>query len=685
MASRQDVTVTLRTFKIVISCLLLAINALALPVSAQTRGVLVSPTTGVGIGTVWGVFVGISQYQQTALNLSFADKDAQSLHELFTDNFRGRIPPDHFRLLVNDQATRGGFLQTLSEVLRLSQPEDLVLITMAVHGLPEIGGSDLYFLMHDTDASRPEDRGISQYDIFKQIQRSKVRKIVMFLDACHAGAFSSAESKIARRSADAAEINRLLTAMGQSQDGITVMSSSSAAEQSQEGKQFCGGHGAFTCALLNGLKGGADFDRNGMVQIRELFDYTYREVKASTRGIQHPAIEGRYDNGLPLATTPIPPTVDATPKAVQPKKEIDLSEYERIQELADYQSKMEQAWKAVQSLAQLRSSERSSRLALMDKFTKDFPVDNPHMKELDELRKRFEQEARTPLADKPSSLGSLPNKERPATTADASKTSPTKELKGVEVASLPSYKLPQLISPPKEFTGKDGVAMVLIPGGEFIMGSEEKPDERPAHPVYLADYFIDTVEVTTGLYRKFLVSTKRDPPYKWDDVLEGRDDHKPVIGVTHHDAVAYCRWVEKRLPTEAEWEKAARGTDQRKFPWGNDEPSELRGNFGRCCGWKGYSLLNTVGTTEQGKSLYGVYDLAGNVWEWVADWYAPDYYKKSPSSNPPGPSTGDRKVIRGGSWSNSSADLRVTARDRVPPAYKNMSLGFRCARDFQPN
>lgn len=679
-------TVTLKTLKLVIGYVLIVISVFVVPVSAQTRGVLVSPTTGVGIGTVWGVFVGISQYQQASLNLSFADKDAQSLHELFADNFRGRIPPDHFRLLINDQATRGGLLQTLSEVLRLAQPEDLVLITMALHGLPEIGGSDLYFLMHDTDASRPEDRGISQYDIFKQIQRSKVRKIVMFLDACHAGAFASGDSKVARRSADAAEINRLLTMMGQSQDGITVMSSSSAAEQSQEGKQFCGGHGAFTCALLNGLKGGADFDRNGLVQIRELFDYTYREVKASTRGIQHPAIEGRYDNGLPLATAPIPPAVDAMPKAVQPKKEIDLSEYERIQELADYQSKMEQAWKAVQSLAQLRSSERFSRLALMDKFTKDFPVDNPHMKELEELRKRFEQEARTSPVDKPPSLGPLPHKERPVTTTEVSKSSPTKELKGVEVASLPSYKLPQQLIPPmKEFIGKDGVAMVLIPGGEFIMGSEEKPDERPSHPVYLADYFIDVVEVTTDLYRKFLVSTKRDPPYKWDDALEGRDDNKPVIGVTHHDAVAYCRWVEKRLPTEAEWEKAARSTDQRKFPWGNDEPSELRGNFGRCCGWKGYILLNIVGTTEQGKSPYGVHDLAGNVWEWVADWYAHDYYKKSPASNPPGPSTGDRKVIRGGSWSNSIAELRVTARDRVPPAYKNMSLGFRCARDFQPN
>ena len=275
--------------------------------------------------------------------------------------------------------------------------------------------------------------------------------------------------------------------------------------------------------------------------------------------------------------------------------------------------------------------------------------------------------------------------ERPATTTEASKSSLAKEVKGVEVASLPSHTLPQLISAPIELIGKDGVAMVLIPGGEFIMGSEEKPDERPSHPVFLDDYLIDIVEVTTGLYRKFLVSTRRDPPYKWDDAIEGRDDNKPVIGVTYHDAAAYCRWVEKRLPTEAEWEKAARGIDQRKFPWGNDEPSELQGNFGRCCGWKGYSVLKIVGSTEQGISPYGVHDLAGNVWEWVADWYAPDYYKKSPSSNPPGPSTGDRKVIRGGSWSNTIADLRVTARDRVPPAYKNMSLGFRCAGEFQSN
>src|SRR5687767_973832 len=109
------------------------------PATPQTRGVsvLTSPTTGVGIGTIWGIFVGLSKYQQPDLNLSYADKDAQSLHSFFTENFRGRIPADHFRLLLNEQATRGGILQTLGEVLRLAQPEDLVILTMALHGLPE--------------------------------------------------------------------------------------------------------------------------------------------------------------------------------------------------------------------------------------------------------------------------------------------------------------------------------------------------------------------------------------------------------------------------------------------------------------------------------------------------------------------------------------------------------------------
>lgn len=209
----------------------------------QSRGVFVSPTTGVGVGSIWGVFVGISKYQQKDLSLKYADKDAKDLHAFFTAQFSGRIPADQFKLLTNEQATRGNVIRAVSEVLRLAQPEDLVILSLALHGLPDMSGHDLYFLAYDADANHPEDRGLSQDDLYKQIRRSKARKIVLLLDACHAGAFASSPTLLAMRSANAADINRMLIAMGQAQDGIAVLAASAAAERSQEGPQFCGGQG----------------------------------------------------------------------------------------------------------------------------------------------------------------------------------------------------------------------------------------------------------------------------------------------------------------------------------------------------------------------------------------------------------------------------------------------------------
>ena len=178
--------------------------------------------------------------------------------------------------------------------------------------------------------------------------------------------------------------------------------------------------------------------------------------------------------------------------------------------------------------------------------------------------------------------------------------------------------------------GKDGAPMVLIPAGEFTMGKDDAaPDERPAHRVHLDAFYIDRYEVTIARYAKFLESEDHDLPFLWHDAKQGHHGTKPVLGVDWYDALAYCRWADKRLPTEAEWEKAARGTDSRLYPWGNDSPSRIHANFEQESK-KGYSALTPVGSFERGKSPYGVYDMAGNVWEWVGDRYGEHYYQNSP-------------------------------------------------------
>ncbi|MGH7231602.1 MAG: formylglycine-generating enzyme family protein [Nitrospiraceae bacterium] len=235
-----------------------------------------------------------------------------------------------------------------------------------------------------------------------------------------------------------------------------------------------------------------------------------------------------------------------------------------------------------------------------------------------------------------------------------------------------------------EITGKDGVAMALVPTGEFLMGSNDgASDERPVHRLYLDAFYIDKFEVTTSRYAKFLQATNRKPPDKWSEVNPTFDWARPVIGVDWSEADAYCQWAGKRLPTESEWEKAARGTDGRKYPWGGEDASESFANFDWDSRrtWRGYSTLTPVGSYESGRSPYWVYDAAGNVWEWVSDWYSPNTYQNHHDRNPKGPTSGIFKVTRGGSWGDKPYSLRTTNRRGIPPGDRHRDIGFRCAQD----
>ena len=221
--------------------------------------------------------------------------------------------------------------------------------------------------------------------------------------------------------------------------------------------------------------------------------------------------------------------------------------------------------------------------------------------------------------------------------------------------------------------------MKEITAGSFVMGSDlpsAMSDSRPAHRVELDTYWIDQYEVTNAQYRDFVKRTNHAIPKYWQEsggYPNGRDDY-PVVEVSWSDADTYCRFSGKRLPTEAEWEKAARGIEQRLYPWG-DEWDASRANVARADG-----ELQAVGSYASGRSLYGVDDLAGNVWEWVNDWYDPEYYASSPMHAPAGPQIGQTKVARGGAWTDAPALVRSFTRLGVfPPEYSSKVIGFRCA------
>ena len=256
----------------------------------------------------------------------------------------------------------------------------------------------------------------------------------------------------------------------------------------------------------------------------------------------------------------------------------------------------------------------------------------------------------------------------------------------------------------KEITGKDGAAMVLIPAGEFQMGNNDDtvladghrggyPDEKPVHTVYVDAFYMDKYQVTNALYRKFVQATGYRKPegsawvpekggfqsgFKtWSDE-NFNGDNQPVVCVSWADARAYAKWAGKRLPTEAEWEKAARGgLVGKRYPWG-DSITHDDANYVDKNGKDQWTFTAPVGSFAP--NGYGLYDMAGNVWEWCLDWYDADYYANSPEQNPPGADSGNLRVLRGGSWDYNEIAMRCSHRHKFDPEFRFSIVGFRCAK-----
>jgi len=266
--------------------------------------------------------------------------------------------------------------------------------------------------------------------------------------------------------------------------------------------------------------------------------------------------------------------------------------------------------------------------------------------------------------------------------------SPFEEIPSIElsVTQDPTSEIPSP-SPTtimRKVSERDGMVLLLVLEGSFVMGGGTEIDERYKHEVFINTYWIDQTEVTIGMYAACVENGECTPPRRNDSLSREHyyDDPSllsyPVIQVTWFQAKAYCEWVNRRLPTEAEWEKAARGVDERSFPWGEDQDCSFANYWGeneKCVGG-----LVAVASYPDGQSPYGAYEMAGNAYEWVADWYDSGYYTRSKGENPLGPETGKTRVVRGGSFLHLPRMMYTYSRNNFDPSIADVFTGFRCAQ-----
>jgi formylglycine-generating enzyme required for sulfatase activity len=572
------------------------------------------------MGKGWAVVIGIEKYRY-ADPVKFARSDAEKVAALLLDQ--------GFRVtaLYNEQATKAAMETALSEGLgKRAGERDRVIVFFA--GRAETrsvaGGRKGFLLPSDAEPGGAAETGIGT-DRLRELAEASPARHVLLLLANNLGGI---------------EGRPLSGAVGLTPDAIKLIAEArgrKAIAAAGPDEQPVGvpewGHGMFAHYILAGLgQAQADMNRDGLIPASELYAYLEQNIVVASRiqgRAQRPQFWALSEGTGEVLFVPLPSS--GTMVATMPDTPGSLAVQEADRHLRALESRLQD-------------------LEFMD--GKGQTVDEGGL--------------------------SVPHQ--------------LVETKTMLAAARTRY-LELRLQAGHEVIGQDGARMVLVPAGEFTMGEDSKRYAvgdpiyvyAPLHQVYLDGFYIDKYEVTAGRYAKFLDSEKRPPPRFWNEVNLETDGQRPVIGVSWDDAAAYCRWAGKRLPTEAEWEKAARGTDGRKYPWGNDEPREYMASYDpygiRL--WQGYGVLSPVGSYEAGRSPYGAYDMAGSVWEWVADWYDSKYYLVSPKSNPKGPEKGKERVVRGGSWRHAPELMRSAYRHRYQPTVLPFTyLGFRCAQDL---
>lgn len=628
---------------------LLALAAGAHSGAAQSRDIAPRPDTPPAgrplYADSWAVVVGINDYRHERVpKLRYAVNDARSVEAaLLAQGFRR----ERITVLTDQQATKARIEEALGDRLRQQAGrEDRVLVFFAGHGMTvrlRTGDEEGYLIPVDGDPARLFSTAISMSALRQISDLLPAKHVLYIVDACYSG-YAVYNRAVA---------DDLFEEMVK-KPAIQILTAGRQGDQAQERA----GHGVFTDVLLRGLSGEA-FTGKGWVALDQLGAWVRERVYAESNKKQVPQFGNLSGDGQFVFVRPAALAVRPPPAAEPPKPNVSEElRPERGSLVVSAPLAGVEVWLGEQKLGETRAG----RVLVVS----DLPAGVHRLRAVKVGYRPWERDVPVgPNARVEVTITLEPRSETPAAGAGA-------------VAALPAPSTPAPGGVVKRL-GIDAAPMVFVPDGPFVMGAgDDDPRassvEKPQRTIRLSGFWIDQFEVTNAQYKAFRDAARHRAPSTARDPRFGGAS-QPVVGVSWEDAEAYCRWAGKRLPTEAEWEKAARGTDGRLFPWGGARAD------GAGLAHAGRTQTADIGTYPMGASPYGAHDMAGNVWEWVQDWYDPGFYRKDPAgANPKGPALGGEKVLRGGSWwERDSASLRVTARHHQPPERTHNNVGFRCA------
>lgn len=684
----------------------------------------------------YALLIGVGGYKHLPFSdLSETVTDAIAIAQILSDPDLCGYDASNVQLIVNEQATRTNIRSALKKIVKSTNPNSTVFIYFSGHGgrAMKNGVWQTYLCPRETDPYNLAHTAISGDEFNTLVASIPAQKILVIIDACHAGGAAEPKTSYTKIEWEPCLPDDYYEALSQG-SGRVIIASSKECQKSYNRPQ--GDFGIFTWHLCEALRGKAAIRGDGLVHVLDVFHYVSECVQADnpkqTPILKVKNLDLNFSIALYQQWKRVSPASRSSPIA-HIRKQIISAPLQGAKTLSEY-LKEKQEWAAIRDEVDSKLSELKRTQKNIDLYGPD-PAEKAdknraiyyllHLcSELEKADRKqhivteFSKESHLELSDENINVVEENEDDGEKTTVHPKKIKPPpiekKKRKVIVETSITLGKVILRISIPlivviiafvtyRVFIGLFNnkvpkvpeIKMVHIPAGNFLRGTSEAEiaklvndqhemvtDETPQKEIYLDEFYISKYEITNEQYGKFLKDNPDHPKPDYWDVENYNDPDQPVVGVNWNDAVAFCNWLSQktgenyRIPSEAQWEKAARGTDGRIFPWGYSGPDIKIVNFSQP-----YGNPKPVGYYPGGMNQdYKTMEMAGNVAEWCNDWYDESYYSIANKNNSEGPSSGQYKVVRGGSFKDNAFFLRCTARNGYPPDTKKETIGFRIVR-----